>query len=240
LNYFFPSSSISCLQLDYHEGCKRGGHLEGERGGGVTIMPLEKEKNKHYVAKFVHLMKIGCVCRSNMMHIQKEFFATITDKKLVIRLLGPKINLQYNSLNFTMNSSQMYFVDLNVDDNKLTRLHGEVFKVLKATKKARLLHEKDRVTLAGLKANLDQRIIENSLIRDMQIQLKTLEDDALWKVDFIQKGTELSLRTFMDCVFQCTFQKAGLVGSNSNTGAEFTTRDCSKWLWSLVAKQLFS
>jgi hypothetical protein len=88
-----------------------------------------------------------------------------------------------------MNSSQMYFVDLNVDDNKLTRLHGEVFKVLKATKKARLLHEKDRVTLAGLKANLDRRIIENSLIRDMQIQLKTLEDDALWKVDFIQKDT---------------------------------------------------
>jgi hypothetical protein len=44
----------------------------------------------------------------------------------------------------------------------------------------------------------------------------------------------------MDYVLQCTFQRASLVGSNSNTSAEFTTRKCSKWLWSPVAKQFFS
>jgi hypothetical protein len=38
---------MSCLQLDYHEGCKREGHFEGEReGGDVTgydIKDGEKE-----------------------------------------------------------------------------------------------------------------------------------------------------------------------------------------------------
>lgn len=133
-----------------------------------------------------------------------------------------------------MNSSQTYFVDLNVDNNELTCLHGEVFKVLKAIKKANLLHEEDQATLARLKAYFDQRITENSLIRDMQGRLKTFEGDALWKVDFIRKGTKVSLRAFMDYVFQCTFQKMGLVGSNNNIGGEFTTWDCSEWLWSFV------
>jgi hypothetical protein len=197
-------------------------------------MASKKEKKKHYVAKFVYLMKTGCVCRSNMMEIQEEIFATIVNKKLVIRPLGPKINLQYDSLNFTMNSSQTYFVDLNVNDNELTHLHGEVFKVLKRTKKTHLLHEEDQATLAGLKADFDQRITKNSLIHDMQVRLKTLEDDALWKVDFIRKGIKVSFRAFMDYVFQCTFQRTGLVGSNNNIGGEFTTRDCSKWLWSLA------
>lgn len=58
------------------------------------VMASEKEKKKHYVAKFVRLMKTGCVCRSNMMEIQEEIFATIVDKKLVIQPLGPKINLR--------------------------------------------------------------------------------------------------------------------------------------------------
>jgi hypothetical protein len=175
-----------------------------------------------------------------MMEIQEEIFATTADKKLVIQPLGPKIDLRYNSLNSTMNSSQTYFVDVNVDDNKLTHLHGEVSKVLKATKTARLLHEKDQATLSRLKVDLNRRITENSLIRDMQVRLKTLEEDTFWKIDFVRKGTKVSLRAFMDYVLQCTFQRAGLVGSNNNIGAEFTTRECSEWLWSPIAKQFFS
>jgi hypothetical protein len=120
-------------------------------------MASEKEKNKHYVAKFVHLMKTGCVHCSNMMEIQEEIFVIIVNKKLIIWLLGPKINVQYDSPNFTMNSSQTYFVDLYVDD-ELTRLHGEVFKVFKVTKKACLLHEKDQATFVKLKVDLDRRI----------------------------------------------------------------------------------
>ncbi len=173
------------------------------------------------MAKFLRLMKIGCVRRSNMMEIQEEVFATMaTNKKLVIRPLLPKINLRYNSPNFAMNSSQMYFVDVNIDDNELTRLHGEVSKVLEVTKKACLLHELFQATLSGLKADLDRRITENNLIHDMQVRLKTLEDDVLWKVDFIRKGTEVSLRAFMDYVLQCTFQREGLDSSNSNTWCE--------------------
>jgi hypothetical protein len=129
-------------------------------------MASEKDKKKHHVVKFVCLMKTVCVRHSNMMEIQKEIFAIIVNKKPVIRPLGPEINLQYDSPNFTINSSQTYFVDLNVNDNELTRLHGEVFK---ATKKARLLHEEDQATLARLKANFDRRIIKNSFIRDMQV-----------------------------------------------------------------------
>ncbi len=87
-------------------------------------------------------------------------------------------------------------------------------------KKAYLLYEEDQTTLVGLKANLDRRITKNSLICDMQVQLKTLEDDALWKVDFIRKGTKISLRAFMDYVLQCIFQRASMVSSNSNTGVE--------------------
>jgi hypothetical protein len=66
-----------------------------------------------------------------------------------------------------MNSSQTYFVDVNVDNNELTHLHGKVSKVLEATKKARLLHELFQAILSGLKADLDQRIKENSLIHNM-------------------------------------------------------------------------
>jgi hypothetical protein len=33
----------------------------------------------------------------------------------------------------------------------------------------------------------------------MQIQLKTLGDNALWKVDIVKKG--INLRAFMDYVF---------------------------------------
>jgi hypothetical protein len=69
--------------------------------------------------------------------------------------------------------------------------------------------------------------------------LKTLEDDALWKVDFIRKGIEVSSKAFMDYVLQCTFQIVGFVGSNSNTGVEFTALDYSIWLWSLAVKQIF-
>jgi hypothetical protein len=186
-------------------------------------------------------MKIGCVRRSNMMEIQEEVFATMaTNKKLVIRPLLPKINLRYNSPNFAMNSSQMYFVDVNIDDNELTRLHGEVSKVLEVTKKACLLHELFQATLSGLKADLDRRITENNLIHDMQVRLKTLEDDVLWKVDFIGKGTKVSLKAFMDYVLQCTFQRAGLDGSNSNTGCIVYYPDYSEWLWSPVAEQFFS
>jgi hypothetical protein len=35
----------------------------------------------------------------------------------------------------------------------------------------------------------------------MQVWLKTLENNILWKVDFIKKGTKVSLRAFMDYVF---------------------------------------
>jgi hypothetical protein len=139
-----------------------------------------------------------------------------------------------------MNSSQTYFVDVNIDDNELTRLHGEVSKVLEATKKARLLHEEDQTTLSGLKADFDRRIIENNLICGMQVRLKTLEDDAIWKIDFIRNNIEVSSRAFMDYVLQCTFQRAGVVGSNNNTDAEFTTRDYSEWLWSLAIEHFFS
>jgi hypothetical protein len=185
------------------------------------VTASETEKKKHYVAKFVRLMKTSCVRHANMMEIQEEIFATmVIDKKPIIRPLWPKINLRYDSPNFAMNSSQTYFVDVNVDDNELTRLHGEVSKVLKAIKKACLLQELFQATLSGLKVDLDGRITENSLIHDMQVRLKTLEDDVLWKVDFIRKGTEVSLRAFMDYVLQCTFQREGLDSSNSNTWCE--------------------
>jgi hypothetical protein len=107
------------------------------------------------------------------MEIQEEIFVTMANKKPVIRPLGPKINLRYDSLNSTMNSSQTYFVDVNIDDNKLT--HGEVLKVLEATKKARLLHEEDQATLSGLKVDLDRRITKNSLIRDMQVHIRDMQ-----------------------------------------------------------------
>jgi len=103
------------------------------------------------------------------MESQEEIFATMADKKPVIRPLGPKINLWYDSLNSTMNSSQTYFVDVNVDNNELTCLHAEASKVLEATKKARLLHEEDQATLSGLKVDLDRKITKNNLIRDMQV-----------------------------------------------------------------------
>lgn len=72
-------------------------------------MALKKETKKQYVVKFVHLMKTCCVHRSNMMEIQEEIFTTIADKKPIIQSLGPKINLRYDSPNFTMNSSQNVF-----------------------------------------------------------------------------------------------------------------------------------
>jgi len=221
------------------KAAKRKDISKGKEKEVVRRVTASEKEKKHYVAKFLHLTKTGCVRRSNMMGIQEEIFATTANKKPIIRPLGPKIDLRYDSPNSTMNSSQTYFVDVNVNDNELTRLHGEVSKVFEVTKKARLLHEDDQATLSGLKANLDRRITENNLIRDMQVRLKTIEDDALWKIDFVRKGIEVSLRAFMDYVLQCTFQKAGLVGSNSNIGAEFTTRECSEWLWSLAAKQFF-
>jgi hypothetical protein len=57
-----------------------------------------------------------------------------------------------------MSSSQTYFAGLNIDDNKLTRFHGEVSKVFETTKKIHLLHENDKTIILGLKLYLDWKL----------------------------------------------------------------------------------
>jgi hypothetical protein len=106
------------------------------------------------------------------------------------------------------------------------------FQSSQMIKNVRLLHEEDKTILSQLKVNLHQRIIENTLICDMQIWLKTIEGNVLWKVDLIKMGTKVSLKAFMDYVFQCTFWKTGLISSNSNISVEFVTWNYFKWLWS--------
>ncbi len=146
-----------CLLFNYHEGYKGEQHFEGEGKGGGAIGYNIKKGEKTLCDEICPLHEDN-LCVIWTWWGSRKFCTTTSKKPIILWLLGPEISVWYGLFNLNMCSSQIYFADLNINDNELTRLHGEGSKVFKITKKIRLLHEDDKTIILGLNLYLDRKL----------------------------------------------------------------------------------